>query len=354
MRLSFALLLLLADYVLGSPGDRLSEFQDCNDACEHRRTYSQSQATGLDISENEFSHIAFKQTPILLQWLLFWDYRADCDYQCQQIVTRDRIVNNKEMHQFHGKWPFIRLFGMQEFFSVIFSVGNFLPHYYGYQKLLKRLNMLQYRGKAETSPSKLLKSYMLVAVAGMLAWSASSIFHLRDLLITEKLDYFFAGGTVLSGFHAIFTRIARLDRHPFLSRLFTWSVILIFGLHILRLYIDWSYTYNMRFNVLFGLLQYILLLLLAFNNYKLLQKQPKSKIRPNIPSSKNIKQLCLMPVILVLTTASGMSFELFDFFNYRWQIDSHALWHLCTIWPSWELYEFFIADFNFVTREVSN
>lgn len=337
-----------------SPGDKLDEFRECTDACEYQRRCAQSRISSTDFSSNVFRGIEFGETPVVLKWGLFWDCVADCDYQCQQVITRERIAYGEEIFQFHGKWPFIRLLGMQELFSVIFSIGNFLPHYYGLKKLQNRLSKLQHRGNVDLKPGVLLRNYMMVAMAGMFAWTASSVFHLRDLMITEKLDYFFAGGTVLSGFHAIFSRIARLDKHPRLARVFTWSVISIFALHILRLYVDWSYTYNMRFNVFYGLLQYFLLLLLAYRNYTTLKGQQKSKSKSHAGHVKLISQLCIMPIILVVATASAMSLEIFDFFDYGWQIDAHALWHLCTIWPSWALYDFFIADFNFITKEATD
>ena len=59
-------------------------------------------------------------------------------------------------------------------------------------------------------------------------------------------------------------------------------------------------------------------------------------------------KLCVVPVLLVVGTSLAMSLELFDFFLYDYQIDAHAVWHLCTIWPSWVLYRFFVDDYDLV------
>lgn len=350
MRSQLILLLLFSpSTILASPGDNLDEFIDCTYACEFQRSCPHSEIAYIDSTTNEFSKYNFEETPRLLTQFLFWDCISDCDYQCQQIITKLRIADDEEIYQFHGKWPFIRLLGCQEIFSTLFSIANFIPHYWGYQKLTEKIQRVQYRG--DRRRVNLLQNYTYVAISGMLAWTASSAFHMRDLLITEKLDYFFAGGTVLSGFHAIFSRITRLDQRPHLAKVLSWSVILIFALHILRLYIDWSYTYNMRFNICFGLLQYILLLLLAYQNYKSLKTQKKTQISPYNMPSKRVFKLCIIPIVLVVSTALAMCLEVFDFFSYTWQIDAHALWHLCTILPSWFLYDFFLTDFNFVTKE---
>lgn len=42
--------------------------------------------------------------------------------------------------QFHGKWPFIRMFGMQEPASVIFSLLNFYVHYKNLIKFRKEIH----------------------------------------------------------------------------------------------------------------------------------------------------------------------------------------------------------------------
>ncbi|CDO92749.1 unnamed protein product [Kluyveromyces dobzhanskii CBS 2104] len=186
-----------------------------------------------------------------------------------------------------------------------------------------------------------LLNYQFIAVAGMLAWICSSVFHTRDLIITEKLDYFFAGATVLAGFHAVFYRVLRLDMHPRIGKLFTAFTFVIFSGHILRLYLDWSYTYNMRFNIFFGLLQYVMLITVAILNYQRL-----STSRAHL-----IYDLTIVPIGLVVFTGVAMSSELFDFFNYDWQIDSHAIWHALTVLPSFYLYRFFLKDYNFLSSK---
>lgn len=339
----------LVNLALGSPGDWLDEFIDCRESCEVMRSCSDPSTDAPD-HHNGFDISYFDETPVFLRKCLLWDCESDCDYQCQQIVTILRIENGEEIYQFHGKWPFKRLFGIQELYSTLFSIANFVPHYRGFKILRSELKKLSHYDKSGI----LLDKYVYVSIAGMLAWTASSIFHLRDLIVTEKLDYFFAGATVLSGFHAIFIRIFRLDKHDNLRHLFCGTVILIFLMHILRLYLDWSYTYNMRFNVAFGVLQYLLLLTLSYRNYVHLKSQPKSRSSPYASQAQMTWQLCTVPLLLVVGTSLAMSCELFDFFSYTWQIDSHAIWHACTILPSWKLYDFFIRDYRYLKHRCNS
>lgn len=249
MRLAVVVTLLVHCFLVTcSPGDNLDEFIDCTYACEYNRRCPNSQINYIDPETNMFHDIEFFDTPPLYSKLLFWDCISDCDYQCQHIITRWRIDEEEEIYQFHGKWPFLRVLGTQEFFSTIFSIGNFIPHYKGFVKF-SRIIREEGDRRRKNSRSILIWNYLYVTVAGMLAWTASSVFHCRDLIITEKLDYFFAGLTVLTGFHAIFARMTSMFLYPKIAQAFTASVAAIFALHILRLYVDWSYTYNMRFNI---------------------------------------------------------------------------------------------------------
>ena len=63
-----------------------------------------------------------------------WDCEADCKYRCMRADLQKRRSSCSSGHtvQYYGKWPFIRVFGAQELFSVLFSLGNFLACLYGY------------------------------------------------------------------------------------------------------------------------------------------------------------------------------------------------------------------------------
>ena len=118
------LFLVVCRDVLASPGDNLDEFIDCCFACEYKRSCPHSQIHYIDPEKNVFANAAFDQTPVVLETFLLWDCISDCDYQCQHIITKMRIAHDEEIYQFHGKWPFVRYFTTQEFFSTIFSIGT--------------------------------------------------------------------------------------------------------------------------------------------------------------------------------------------------------------------------------------
>ncbi|XBW37393.1 hypothetical protein QEN19_002973 [Hanseniaspora menglaensis] len=332
--------LLKPIFIASSPGDWYPEQIQCKYHCEERYCLETKPPLDEDVDMNEeplFVPLQSSITPNFIDSFLLWDCESLCDYKCQQLTTeylqkkRKMDKSNEKLVQFHGKWPFTRVFYIQEFWSTIFSIGNFIPHF----AALRKLNKIN---ASDGKPNLLIKNYKLVAIMGSCAWTFSAIFHFRDILITEKLDYFFAGGTVLSGFYAISMRVVvggdkRKQKKYGLIGFLICSVI--FFAHVLKLYIDWSYTYNMRFNIFFGILQYIMLITVGVNNYF---KYRNSKYL-------NVFKLSATPVLLVLFTGASMSFELFDIFIPQLQLDSHAIWHGLTIWPSFKLYEFFIEDF---------
>lgn len=357
LSLTFLYFFLNPLLISASAGDWIPEQIQCKYHCE--KNYCLKTEPPLDEDVDILINPPFipsKQsvTPNFIDVFLLWDCQSLCDYQCQQLTTnmlQEKIATTDlktqkeqelEIEQFHGKWPFVRIAYIQEFWSTVFSLGNFIPHFTALSKLNKNQNIYS-KSNSNNNNNKsnnndlLINNYKLVALMGCCAWISSFIFHFRDLIVTEKLDYFFAGATVLSGFYAISVRVfvgGDKRKQTKYGKLAFSLCALIFMAHILRLYFDWSYTYNMRFNIFFGVLQYIMLITVGISNY--------FKYKGN--KYLNVFKLSFTPIFLVFFTGLSMSFELFDIFIPSLQIDSHALWHCMTIWPSFKLYDFFIED----------
>lgn len=249
---------------------------------------------------------------------MLWTCPAECDYTCQHVITDSRLNREFPMLepvvQFHGKWPFYRVLGMQEIFSVFFSFLNFLAHYYG----LKKVN------KLIPASYSLRKYYDIFGYCGMTSWIFSMIFHARDFPITEKLDYWAAGASVLCGLFLAVIRIFRLDdeRDPFkstLRRLWIFTCIVLYVLHVSYLtFWSWDYTYNMIANVVVGSIQNVLWISFSIYRYR---KEPR-------------KPWTAWPGMIVTMIMLAMSLELFDFPPKWGLIDAHSLWHLGTVIPA--------------------
>jgi len=309
--------LSFASFIFASPGDNLDSFHDCLEACQFKICQ-----TTTTYEDNFFLKYQYSNVSPILR-LLSWDCFTNCDYQCQQIITMIRMEKNEEIYQFHGKWPFKRILFTQEFASSVFSILNFLPHYLNFKKIL-------FKYKQSFGNKKILYfNILIISIISMFAWISSTIFHIRDLILTERLDYFFAGATVLSGLHALIIRVFRFDLKPWKKLWTTRICLLMYIYHFIKLNLNWSYTYNMQANITIAILQYLLLIILSYQHF--INNYWK-------------KSLWLTPLGLILSVIFGMSFEIFDFINLKYQIDAHAIWHLTTILPGFWLYKFFYQD----------
>lgn len=155
MRVFLLLLLLvaLASSSVASSGDRLQEYQSCLSFC-----YCPPHDS----------------LPLTLR-LTRWSCLDNCKYDCTHSVTDLLLARaesqgtDRKIHQFHGKWPFWRLAGMQEPASVLFSLGNLWVHIRGFKALRRRV--------PRTHP---LRSMLLMwSVLSMNMWVWSAVFHTR-------------------------------------------------------------------------------------------------------------------------------------------------------------------------------
>ncbi|KAK5048563.1 hypothetical protein LTR84_005654 [Exophiala bonariae] len=312
--LSFSIFLVivtlssLVEKCLASLGDHLPEFRDCVKVC---------------IEEN--CDTGKGQLPLHLR-LLLWTCPSECDYTCQHIITTRRLERDPPMIepvvQYHGKWPFHRFIGIQEPFSVLFSLFNFIAHRQGMQRIRESIP-----GRYPLRPY-----YLALGYFGLASWVFSMIFHTRDFNLTEKLDYFAAGASVLYGLYYTPIRVFRLDKptptKQSILRLWTIVCILLYVAHVTYLTAwSWDYTYNMAANVAAGIVQNVLWTWFSISRWRKLQKS-----------------WAAWPGLIVAWIIMAMSLELFDFAPIAGMVDAHSLWHLGTVVPTVWWYSFLIKD----------
>jgi post-GPI attachment to proteins factor 3 len=324
--------LALLNQVSASYGDRLPEFRQCVEVSilpphhKYRTTHNPRSASKRTAKEQKplqsvsLSLPFFAQIltpPALHHKLLLWTCPSECDYTCQHIITSQRVASSLPIVQFHGKWPFYRFLGMQEPFSVFFSLLNFLAHQNGLDNIKRAI--------PPTYP--LRKYYVGLSYFGMVSWVFSMIFHTRDFAATEQLDYFAAGASVLYGFYYTPIRVFRLDQGGGKGD----SVVRAWGLFCITLYIchvtylklySWDYTYNMAANVVIGIIQNLLWTWWSWRKYR-------DSGRP----------WAMLPGLVVVFVLGAMSLELLDFAPIWGCLDAHSLWHLATVAPTMIFYK---------------
>jgi post-GPI attachment to proteins factor 3 len=250
---------------------------------------------------------------------MLWTCPRECDQTCQHVITNQRLSQDPPLInpivQFHGKWPFHRFLGMQEPFSVLFSLLNYLAHQNGLTKI------------RESIPAgyALRPYYLGFGYFGLASWVFSMIFHARDFAITEKLDYYAAGASVLYGLYFTPIRVFRLEepKKGKLLSIWTWTCLALYTAHVSYLsFWRWDYTYNMAANVVAGSLQNILWSWFSIARYRKMQKI-----------------WAAWPGLIVAWIVFAMSFELLDFPPIGGMIDAHSLWHLGTVLPTYWWYK---------------
>jgi post-GPI attachment to proteins factor 3 len=144
-------LALILVSVSASSGDTSEEFEDCVSYCLSNSP------------QNCLLSLALKLTR--------WTCLDDCRYKCMHAITDKTSENGTAIQQYFGKWPFIRLAGMQEPASVLFSVLNGLAHIQGARLVRNKI--------PDGHPMK--PFYVIWSFLTINAWIWSSVFHTRGL-----------------------------------------------------------------------------------------------------------------------------------------------------------------------------
>ncbi|KAI9312621.1 Per1-like protein [Dichotomocladium elegans] len=253
--------------------------------------------------------------------LMQWDCPENCRYTCMQQITARALQDGTAVYQYYGKWPFTRLWGIQEPASVLASIGNGLVHYHYYQILRREIPNVYY-----------MKPFMLVfSLIGMNAWVWSTVFHARDTPLTEKLDYFSAGLFILYSLYYAVIRLFHIKNRAVI-RLLTVTIAGLFLAHVSYLsFYKFDYGYNMLASVIVGSLQ--LVAWVGWAVWQYLQRDNGTR-----------KRYAYLVIVSVVGTAAAMSLELFDFAPW-WQVfDAHSLWHFSTIPLMVLWYRFILLD----------
>ncbi|KAJ1758922.1 hypothetical protein GGH19_004060 [Coemansia sp. RSA 1807] len=292
------LLLLSIGVVRASSGDRLVTFQGCVRQCEVDECLDG--ATTLPL------HLRALQ----------WTCESNCDYVCQRRVTRAAQQQGRRVHQFHGKWPFVRVLGVQEPASVVFSVLNGAMHVRSWR--------LVRSGLAPSHPMRLWLSVFVVL--GAWTWLCSAVFHVRDFPLTERLDYFSAGLNVLYILFLGIVRMLRLNSWR-QTRVVALACMVPYVLHVAYLsLVRFDYGYNMAANAAVGVLSNIVWFVVTVQAYR------------------NGQPFWWKPAVLIVLTDAAFSLEMFDFAPVADTFDAHSLWHAATIPIVAHWYMFLVDD----------
>jgi len=228
---------------------------------------------------------------------------------------------------------------MQEPASVLFSLLNLRAHLKGLAYLRRRVG--------ETHPMR--PYYITWSVISASSWIWSAVFHTRDKPMTEKLDYFSAGLSILFSLYVALIRIFHLyptslgpsrdSTFTSIFRHFCTAVCTTAYLgHIayLSLAPRFDYRYNILVNLVVGVIHNILWVLFSI---------PATPFK-RFPFATNprTKPWISKPLWCVILMTAATMLEIFDFPPWRRIIDAHSLWHLSTAPLAGIWYTFLVED----------
>ncbi|XP_038686138.1 post-GPI attachment to proteins factor 3-like isoform X2 [Tripterygium wilfordii] len=263
----------------------------------------------------------YLQEPLYLKWKQ-WNCHSDCCYHCMLAREEERTQAGHKPLKYHGKWPFQRVYGIQEPVSVALSALNLAIQFHGwvsffiliYYKLPLRPNKKTYY-----EYTGLWHIYGLLSMNAMF-WSA--VFHCRDVELTGKLDY--SSAVALIGFSLILAILRAFHVRDEAARVMIAAPLIAFvTTHILYLnFYQLDYGLNMKVCMAMSIAQLLIWAFLAGLSYH--------------PSRWKL-------LATVVGGSLAMLLEICDFPPYWGYVDAHALWHATTI-PLTYLWWSFVKD----------
>ncbi|XP_033106200.1 post-GPI attachment to proteins factor 3-like isoform X2 [Anneissia japonica] len=281
-------------FVQCSHGDRHPVYQRCLQSCFYANC-----STKTDLQEFDAGR------PWYLRALL-WDCEDECGYECMWNTVEYYHSIPLPCPQFHGKWPFLRIFGIQEVASVVFSICHGALHLYFW---------LKFRSKVPSEAPMYIvwQAYSLICIN---AWVWSTVFHTRDFIWTERMDYFCATSLVLASLLTHCIRVVGWHGGTFhvgITCLCIGVLSTLFFIHVWYLaFIKFDYGYNMKVNVAIGAVNTVWIVLWGIQN---IRNQP----------------YVWKAIVTVLGTSLLLLLELGDFAPVGWIFDAHSIWHGATV-----------------------
>ena len=257
------------------------------------------------------------------------------------------IENNKyaknvtNVEKYFGKWPFVRAGGAQEPASVVCSLLNLLANWYSVIGLRdtedaggggKNSNATAKKkkrwGRSKKGSAPLRGLWLAHFYLSINAWLWSTVFHWRDTRLTERFDYFSAGGLLCYDLYLSIVRCLGASPRGGAALTTATALALAYTYHVHRMmYVLFDYGLHVMLCIIAGALQTVLWAWWALAT-------PQGRRHPGRSS--------LLTFMVSVNVA--MLLEVLDFPPVAAVLDAHALWHFATAPLVFVWYRFVKAD----------
>ncbi len=260
-----------------------------------------------------------------------WCCRDNCFYECMHENVRERVARNEQTVHYYGKWPFLRIYGIQEIAPMLASLANAIFYVFYLWERLGNVNNFPYR-----------RLWRVYGCVWCIAFLLSAVFHTRDAPITEALDYMSAiGGVIFTSFSSLVRIFLPSDNLSVKLVSLFLPIFLVYSYHVFYMnFVFFDYGYHMMCGVVAGLLSTILVCC------RVLVKDSRTKEFAHISLRdvsftdkcktiwKGTKSHVWWAAIAQLSTWPGFLFEVLDFPPIYGILDSHTCWHLWTVYST--------------------
>ena len=240
----------------------------------------------------------------------YWDCKNDCSYDCMQEITADRSLQGYGPLKYFGHWPFLRLMGLEEPASMLFSFLNAVPYFIS---LIKAVHQ-----NADEMQNHFmgywLYAYYLISIE---TWLASAFYHSRKTELASLIDF---ASALFYLSYSLWLAVRRIWGPQASSAKVTLTFTLFISLFAYRLSRMCaglvSFDDHMRVSIsvaVFNVLTWLSWLIFS-----------TERIRGN----GHYRYLCLVSQLWFSLAAL---LELFDFPAIWGIYDAHSLWHAATI-----------------------
>ncbi|KAK3278432.1 hypothetical protein CYMTET_13631 [Cymbomonas tetramitiformis] len=151
-----------------SLGDRDQLYRQCLSNCKSTGCIW---LQGEDFGAGGCSTICFGRNQSWILRATSWSCEDDCKYECMHRRSAQLKAHGYPVLKFHGKWPFYRVLGIQEFASAVFSLLNLVAHLVGMR-----------RASAAVSAPNVYKHWWIIRAHSWVninGWFWSTVFHAR-------------------------------------------------------------------------------------------------------------------------------------------------------------------------------
>ncbi|KAG8638216.1 post-GPI attachment to proteins factor 3 [Manihot esculenta] len=315
-----------------SAGDADPAYRACVAQCEQTGCVGQRCFSHCKFSSDGFSIDGpwYMQEPLYLRWKQ-WDCQSDCRYHCMLDREKERESFGHGPVKYHGKWPFKRVYGIQEPASVALSALNLAMHFHGW---LSFFILLYYKLPLKQDKKAYYEYATLWHIYGcisMNSWFWSAVFHSRDVDLTEKLDY--SSAVALLGYSLILAILRSFNVKDEAARVMVAAPLLAFvTTHILFInFYKLDYGWNMKVCGTMAVAQLLIWAIWA-------------------GVSRHPSRWKLW--VVVVGGGLAMFLEIYDFPPYKGFLDAHALWHATTIPLTYIWWSFIRDDAEFRTSHL--